>query len=383
MSKLTFGPILLLAASLTACGGAAAPNPAPTSPASASAPAGAAKPAAGTTSASAKPVAASSYTAQNPLSPPLKLKVIDSSVTSQIPFYLAADHGYFKEEGLDVELVPMTNTATFVQAVALNQVAFAITNPDPVIFNAIDRGVDVGAIASSTVNQKGDHPAEFMVRQDLIDSGKYKQPADLKGMNVAAQAANAQFYVDRFLSGGNLTLKDINIINVGVQDVLASFRNKGIDAGWETEPLATQAEKQGLAKSVALTGDLFPGAVAGVLLMSPRFGQEQPDGVRHFAIAYLRGLREYYHAFNKKDSGDRASIIQSLISHTPVKDPALYDVIGLPSFEPNGAVDPTPSWSVFQDFFVKQGLQQRKVDVSKYVDLSFINAAIDRLGREG
>jgi NitT/TauT family transport system substrate-binding protein len=295
---------------------------------------------------------------------------------------VAADKGYFKQEGLDVEFVPMTNTATFVQAVALNQVSFAITNPDPVIFNAIDRGVDVRAIASSTVNQKGDHPAQFMVRQDLVESGKYKQASDLKGMNVAAGAANAQFYVDRFLGSGGLTLKDVNVVNVGVQDVLASFRNKGIDAGWETEPLATQAEKQALAKTVALTGDLFPGAVAGVLLMSPQFGQEQPDGARHFAIAYLRGLRDYYHAFNKKDSADRAPIIQSLIAHTPVKDPALYDVIGLPSFEPNGAVDPTPSWGVFQDFFVKQGLQQRKVDVAKYVDFAFINSAIDRLGRE-
>ena len=97
-------------------------------------------------------------------------------------------------------------------------------------------------------------------------------------------------------------------------------------------------------------------------------------------IAYLRGLRDYYHAFNKHD-GDRAQVLESLIAHTPVKDPALYDVMGLPSVEPNGAMNP-PSWDAFQDFYIRLGIQQQKVDLSRYVDQSYLNNALDRLGRE-
>jgi NitT/TauT family transport system substrate-binding protein len=315
-----------------------------------------------------------------PLTPPVKITVTDSSVSSQTPLYVAADRGYFKDEGLDVELVPGRDASTNIQMVALNQVNFVITNPDPVTFNALDRGVDIKILASATVNKETDRPAVLMVRQDLIDAGKYKGPADLKGLNVAAGAPNALFYVDRFLSQGGLTLKDVNIVNVRVQDVLATFRNKGIDAGWETEPLATETEKEGLAKTAATTGQLYPNAVAAALMMSPQFGKDQPEAARHFAIAYLRGLRDYWHAFNN-NGADRGLVIQSLTAHTPVKDPALYSVIGLPSFDPNASTDPTPSWSAFQDFFIKQGLQQHKVDTSKYVDFSLVNAAVDKLGR--
>jgi hypothetical protein len=85
--------------------------------------------------------------------------------------------------------------------------------------------------------------------------------------------------------------------------------------------------------------------------MAPDFGKQRPEAARRFPIAYLRGSR-----------------IQSLMAHTPVRDPALYDVIGLPSFDPNDSVDPTASWGLVQDYFVQQGLQQKKIDISTYLD---------------
>jgi hypothetical protein len=73
--------------------------------------------------------------------------------------------------------------------------------------------------------------------------------------------------------------------------------------------------------------------------------------------------------------------VQSFVTHTPIKDPALYDRIGLPSVDPNVSTDPTPSWDVFQDFFVRQGLQEQKVELARYVDFSQVNAALATLGK--
>ena len=33
------------------------------------------------------------------------------------------------------------------------------------------------------------------------------------------------------------------------------------------------------------------------------------------------------------------------------------------------------------DFYVKRGIEERKVDISRYVDYSLINRALDQLGR--
>jgi NitT/TauT family transport system substrate-binding protein len=102
-----------------------------------------------------------------------------------VPLYVALDRGYFKDEGLDVELIPMADLSQAIQQVALSQVAFQVALPDPVIFNALDRGVEVKILASSTINRPVDAPAVLQVRQDLIDSGKYKGPSDLKAPTSA------------------------------------------------------------------------------------------------------------------------------------------------------------------------------------------------------
>ena len=38
------------------------------------------------------------------------------------------------------------------------------------------------------------------------------------------------------------------------------------------------------------------------------------------------------------------------------------------------------AWDLLQDYFVKIGLQEQKVDLSKYVDNSYIQRAADQLG---
>jgi NitT/TauT family transport system substrate-binding protein len=290
------------------------------------------------------------------------------------------DRGYFNDEGLDVELYQSNDASASAQMLATGQAAFHPSVPDPVLFNAMARGVDVKLLASLTVNGPSDNPAAFLVRSDHFESGRYTGPSDLKGMTVAVPAQSSQFYVERVLSQGGLTLSDVEIVILSLPDIVAAFGSKRIDAAWNVEPLVTAAVRQGLARTTAGTGQLFPGANGGMIAMAPSFGRDNPEAARRFVIAYLRGMRDYYHAFNKKD-GDRAQVLESLIAHTPVKDPALYDVMGLPAVDPNGAMNP-PSWDAFQDFYIRLGIQQQKVDLSRYVDVSYLDNALDRLGRE-
>jgi hypothetical protein len=114
--------------------------------------------------------------------------------------------------------------------------------------------------------------------------------------------------------------------------------------------------------------------------MAPTLGETQPEVAQRFVRAYLRGLRVYYHAINKGDA-DRGPVVQALVNHTPIKDPDLYAVMGLPGMDPNAFVDLT-SWSVFQDYFVERGFQKQKLDLTPYLDTTLLNAALDRLGRE-
>jgi len=298
--------------------------------------------------------------------------------------YEALDRGYFKDEGLDVQLTSSNDTAVSAQMVATGQVAFENLSPDPVFFNAMDRGIDLKIVASSVISGPNNRTAVFLVRQDLIDSGRYKAPADLKGMKVAAGPVSYPS-IDRVLTMGGLTMQDVDMVNLTPPAMFAAFKNKGIDAAWLTEPLATQANVQHLAKTVITSGQVLSGVVAAAVIMAPSFLKDRPDAAQHLLIAYVRGLRDYYHAFDKKDASDalRAQVVQTFIKHTAVKNPALYTQIGLPEVDPNGAADPTQSWeNVYEASYLQHGLIQHKVDLSKHVDFSILNSALSKLGRE-
>jgi NitT/TauT family transport system substrate-binding protein len=165
-----------------------------------------------------------------------------------------------------------------------------------------------------------------------------------------------------------------------VSEVVAAFGSGSIAAAWLPEPFVTAAERQGLARTVATTGELFPSAATQTLIMAPSLGQDQPAVAQRFVRAYLRGVRAYYHAITKGDS-DREPVVRALVNHTPIKDPTMYSVMGLPSMDRNARLDLT-SWNVFQDYFVERGLQKHKLDLSPYVEPWPLDRAIARLGRE-
>ena len=152
---------------------------------------------------------------------PVRLKVSDPTNVAGAPIYIALDQGYFSEEGLDVELVPMTQTEV-IQNVATGQVQFGMSLPNPSLFNALERGIAVKIVASAIVNQETDRPAVFMVRSDLIAGGNYTSPRDLKGATIAANADASQFYVERVLVQGGLTRADVTFVNIPqLPDVVA------------------------------------------------------------------------------------------------------------------------------------------------------------------
>ena len=312
--------------------------------------------------------------------PPIHIKVGDQMFAPLAPVYVAFDRGYFTAEGLDVELVPMPDPTQVVVLLSSGQLTFGCIGGDPALFNAMARGINVRLLAAAVSNGPTDRPAAFIMRPDLLDGGRYKNPSDLKGMTFAVPGPQGKFYINRLLTQGGLTDNDVTYVQLSLPDMLPALQNKAIDGAWEVEPLVTLAERQGFARTVATTGQLFPGASAQVIATNPSFGAAQPEATRKFMSAFLHGLRDYYHAFNKRDA-DRAPIIQAMVNHTPVKDPNLYEVIGMQSVDPNAMIDPA-SWDVYQDYYVNSGTSLQKVDLNMFIDRSFLNAALDRVGRE-
>ncbi|HEX6511533.1 MAG TPA: ABC transporter substrate-binding protein [Chloroflexota bacterium] len=226
------GTILLL----SACGGIAAP--ASTAPPAQSP--GSSKPAAGLQ--------------------PVKMGV--QGQFSEVGVYVALERGYFKDLGLDVQPVTITTVGQEMPLLATDQLNFgAGGGGDPAFFNAVLRGVDTKIVGPNTVaGPNGDVSAGIMVRKDLVNSGKYKSPADLKGLTVAIVSEHtlAEYVVAQALAKSGLTLNDVNLVTMPFPDTVPAFANKGIDAAFLVEPFVSAASASGSATLMFPSGDALP-----------------------------------------------------------------------------------------------------------------------------
>jgi len=382
---------------LAACGSPAAPSPAPAS--SAAAPASA-KPA-GSASASAKPVASAAASAKpaasgaasasgKPAASPASSASAAAGTTlvhiatvgsiSDAGFYIAADRGYMKEQGLAPDFQVLTTGPQMVPLLATGQLDVAGGSVSGALFTAIQRDIPLRIVADKGSNRKGFTFATIVGRKDLVDGGQIKGWADLKGRKVAISANDnsAQYLVNRLMKTVGLSIKDVDTPLLGYPDQGAALANKGIDAGQDIEPFTAQWVAKGFGIGLPNEGNAYDNFQAAVLMYGPKFVQDKPDIGKKLMVAYIKGVRDYNLAFTK--GTNKEEVIQSLLSHTTVKDRTLYDRMGLPGLNPDG-IPLEDDIAAQQDFYTSMGYQKEKLDLKPVLDHQFVDYAVSQLGK--
>jgi len=225
----------------------------------------------------------------------------------------------------------------------------------------------------------------LLVRQALIDSGRYREGKDLKGMEVGiiSPTSSAAMYFEMMLATVGLTLDDVDLVTLTFADTNVALINKRLDGAVQIQPFVTQLETQGVAKTLFTVGQVAPGYPSILLLIGPSFARSQPEAAKRFLLAFLRGQRDVYSTFDK-GTGSKEEMYQLLTKYTPIKDPALHTALAeagsFSSIVPNGEVPLVPL-EVHQEFFLRRGAQQERVDLARAVDASYGEYAVQQLGR--
>ncbi|HWP28116.1 MAG TPA: ABC transporter substrate-binding protein [Chloroflexota bacterium] len=316
-----------------------------------------------------------------PLHPPVLVKVSDGGTVAHRGLYIGLERGYFAEEGLEIERVPSRGTPDTIAALVTGDLHFGSGGPDPIIFNAALRGVGVKIVTYLIQIGQGDLSSGFVVRKDLVDSGRYQGLEDFRGLTVALPGDGGlqHLFLERLLSRGGLTLADVQTVVLPFPDMVPALANRAIDAAFLAEPFISVAEAQGVAMAVMPMGEIYPGVPGNVMTISPRFAAQHPEAARRYVTAHLRGQRDYYRAVQRNEGG-RDEIVQILMKYTPIKDPALYARLLTSPVDPNLTLDAQPLNEI-QDYYVKFGTLQQRVDVSQVLDRSYAEYALARLGR--
>ena len=227
-----------------------------------------------------------------PLDPPQKVKVAYVPIMKFATLYVAADRGLFAKYGLDVSIDRVasgTEAIAFLEQGQIDVGGIAIVTS---LWNGWHQGLDIRVIAPGALEPFENSPTMMVVRKDLADAGKVKSVADLKGMTLAVAGgpgSGGEYLASKALERGDLTIRDVQLVNLGNADIPAGLENGSVDAAILGSPYADQVREAGTA--VPLATDLTPGLMTVAFVGSGAFVQDRPEVAKRFVLALMEAAR--------------------------------------------------------------------------------------------
>jgi NitT/TauT family transport system substrate-binding protein len=313
-----------------------------------------------------------------------QVKIGISRTISDAGYYIADAMGFFREEGLEVSITGFNSAAQMIAPLGIGELDVGGGTVSAGFYNAIGRGIGMRIVADQGSIKPGYGFSSLMVRKDLVDTGRYKTFADLKGMKVAVAApgTGSSSALNEALKKGGLKYGDVDIVYIGFPEHLPTYRNKGIDASITNEPTMTRAIEENVAVRVAGNDVTYPDQQTAATVFSDHFIKGRRDAAERFMRAYLRGVRMYNDALQDGHlAGPKANeVIPILVKYTTIKDESMFRRM-IPSYcNPDGEVN-VASLKKDLEFFRELGLIEKKdASVDGVVDPSFARAAVAKLG---
>jgi NitT/TauT family transport system substrate-binding protein len=221
--------------------------------------------------------------------------IFDPTFYTHLPIEVAIDKGYFKDEGIDLQLTPASGSSTlFLPMMARGDYDLGTVNPSPAFFNQYSAGFNVVVLATMAASKAGWHDASWLVvRQDLWDSKAIQKPADLRGRNVDSSNLGSpiDFLMKQTIAYGGLKRTDVTLTERfrSIDNWVEALRNKATDVIGGTEPQVTEIANMGLGHVWISFSTVAPWYQLEYIGASAKFAQEHPDLIRKFMRAYVRG----------------------------------------------------------------------------------------------
>ena len=246
---------------------------------------------------------AASFLHAAPEKPKVTIAVGGKAGLFYLPLTLAECLGYFKDEGLDVQIVDFAGGSKALQAMMGGSADVVAGGFDHVIILRA-KGQKLKAFVLM------DATPSLALGVSKERAATYKSPRDLKGMKVGVTApgSSTNIFVNYLLANAGLSPDDVSIIGVGSGPAaIAAMRAGQVDAIANVEPVITMLERSGTIKVVAETtseqgsravfGNLLP---SGSLYTKEEFIQRYPDTTRALARAIVRALKWLSTASNEE-----------------------------------------------------------------------------------
>jgi NitT/TauT family transport system substrate-binding protein len=307
----------------------------------------------------------------------LTVGVGGKSLIYYLPLTIAERNGYFKAEGLDVEILDFPGGAKALQALLGGSV--------DVVSGAYEHTISQQAKGQSieALVLQGQYSA-IVLALPKAKATAYRSPADLKGMKIGVTAPGSSTYmfVNILLAKAGLAPDAVSIIGVGAGAGAVAIMKRGeIDALSNLDPVIAQLESDGTIVSVVDTRtakgmqEVYGGAYAAGCIYAPaEFAKKNPRSAQAFVNAMVRALRFIQH-----------SSLDEVVAAVPPEyytDKVLYKAAlskNVETFKHEGFISTAAGEHVAHDLLTfDPTMQGKKIDLARTVDMSFQQKAAQK-----
>jgi ABC-type nitrate/sulfonate/bicarbonate transport system substrate-binding protein len=286
--------------------------------------------------------------------------------TSVFSLLIAQKEGYFKEEGLNVELLSIRGEIA-IRTTLAGEVDF-FTNAGSALAAAV-RGVPVKLV---TVFQ--DKPG-----WDLIAQPDIKSVTQLRGKNIAIMSPEGSLAVvarEILRKNGLDPAKDVNLVVMGGDEVrFPALQTKAIQATLFNTAMSIRAQKEGFSKLG--TASEYANLIEGGLATSTEKIKQSPERIYRFVRGSLKGLNYFV--------AKREAALKYMMDALRMKDrdlaTTIYDIQTRLLLK-DGYSDEKLLQSMIEDM-KRTTKVQRDIKVGDVFELSFVKKASDELKASG
>src|SRR3972149_2858773 len=290
------------------------------------------------------------------------------------PLYVAIERGYFRQQGLEVELIGTPGGVSSFVVLASGRSEVVGGGLGAAVFNAVARGLDF-KVAGPVPMEGPPVSTPLVASKKAYDSGEIRKVSDLRGKKVSVNVLGSatEFWLQAALHKGGLTMEDVEVIGVNFPEVPAALANGAIAAGLLGEPLATLAEDRG--QIVRLSDDFIDGVQVTAVYYSGEFIRRDPNLAVGFMVAFLKAARDLY------GNGYKRTDVAKIVEKYTGVPPTVVRRASPPFHEPNGKMN-FNDFKRLQDFFKKRGslTYDKPLPPEAYIDTSFARQALQILG---
>jgi len=255
----------------------------------------------------------------------LEKKEVNIAVGGKTSFYylpltIAEQLGYFKQEGLTVNIADFAGGSQALRAV--------VGGSADVVSGAYEHTLNMqpkGQYLQCFVQQGRAPQIAIGISKALAKT--YKSPKDLKGLKVGVSApgSSTHMIVNYFISRDGLKPSDISVVGVGLSaTAITALKSGQIDVVSNTDPVMTKLEQDGDVKIIADTRTLkgteqvLGGPMpAGCLYAPVDFIKKNPNTVQALTNAIVRADK-WIHTASPQD------VLRTVPEAYVLGDPALY-----------------------------------------------------------